>query len=314
MKRLTLLSLALLIAGSAAVAPVEAKTSRKAATRKTAAAKRAKQSPAITMKTVASRLEKWNERRYGQSFAQRYSWAKEFVKNTVVPYIAKKYPSKTPLSDAEKCRILYSDLDKYVSGREEYNLNTAAMSAGYTMMGNMGDVVTLTRMAEIEDAMTDEAARGEWMEYAEALDKLRDEIASLICDYNVCSAGGGSFILVEAPLTYDSVNHGLQQMLTRDFSALRGTTFKVASTTADALARFLREMDYSSLDAEMLEYLPDDTKDAVKNGPSRITSLADRCEALHNAWVATLPSDVQPRMADNLSLLFDNAVKSLTEQ
>ena len=311
MKRLTLLPLALLIAGSAAVAPVEAKTSRKAATRKTATAKREKR--AVSLNTVISSLEKWQGVKYSQSFEQKLNWAKGFVSNVVTPYIRTKYPSRTSLSDTERCRMFYADLERYISNSDKYQTTTAMMTEASSLLADMSQATAYIWVATIESALADEASRQAWMNYASALDTLRIEISGLASDYAICKAGGGSMMAYITPGMFDIISEGMQRMLDQDFDALRGDAFKVTSTPAEALARFCAKIDYSTLDTELLEYLPSGYAWAVKDGPENITPLVDNCLSLYSAWVATLPANVRPRMAENLSVLIDAAISSISD-
>lgn len=313
MKRITLLIMSLLMAGSLCQFPAEAKTTRKTPARKTATTKRAKQSATPTVKTAINRLDKWSEQ-YSQTFTQKFDWAKEFVKNTVVPYIAGKYPAKVSLSDAEKCRILYSDIEKYVGSRDEYSMNTASMAAGSNLIANMGYVVTLTQMADIESCMADEASRRAWMEYAASVSGLLSSTVSLLGDYAVCVNGPGSFLMVEGPMTYDAVDGGLQAMLADYIGVLKaGRTYSASQTYENALGSFLSAISPSSLDPEMLEYIPEESLAEVKNAPSTMKPVVAGCVSLFDAWRATLPASQQANISNNLSRLLEAAVKSTTE-
>lgn len=259
----------------------------------------------VSIKTVASRLDNWAEENDDQSFEYKVAWSEAFMKNTVAPYVAGRYPSKTSLSDIQKCKLLYFDLEKYISNHyEEYRYSSA--------LDEMSNVIIYVQTATIKKRLPDDDSRTAWTSYAAELDDMRVEITGISTDYVALKNGGGSSMIALTGVIMRTICDGMRKMLDQDSYVLNCGSINSTSVD-DAMTLYVAKIDYSSLDDDLIEFMPDDAKQNLQDGPRVIRSRADRCILLHKKWVDTLPVDVRSRMVENLSVLIDSAVMAVSD-
>lgn len=259
----------------------------------------------VSIKTVASRLDNWAEENDDHSFEYKVAWSETFMKNTVAPYVAGRYPSKTSLSDIQKCKLLYSDLEKFISNHyEEYRYSSS--------LNEMSNVIIYVQASTIKKRLPDDDSRTAWTSYVAELDDMRGEITEISTDYVALITGGGSSMIALTGEIMRTICNGMRKMLDQDLYVLNGGSINPTSVD-DAMARYVAEIDYSSLDDDLIEFMSDDAKQYVQDGPRVIRSRADRCIFLHKKWVDTLPVDVRSRMVENLSVLIDSALTAVLD-